>query len=134
MENKVQTSNQNPSENSKKKDWVLVAIRTLLIAKRTENYVLFKLPNGYSAIINAKFLRKKENENYVYASLPYDYQVKIRQTKLGEDKKWHVIDEQTIFPRQLTWRLHTIEEELKNGNALEDILAYSVVPNDNLPF
>ena len=119
--------NQNHLENSKTttNDWVFVAIRKELIAKRTETYVLVKLAYGYSVIINSKFLRKKESEGFVYASMPYDYKISARQTKYDtESKKWHITDERTLYPRQLSWELHVVEEQLKNGQNLEDILNY----------
>ncbi len=130
-----ENQNQNHLENSKKNDWVLVAIRKSLIAKRTEDYLLVKLAYGYSVIISAKFLRKKESEEFVYASLPYDYKINARQTELGEDKHWHIVDERNLFPRQLTWELHVVEEQLKDGQPLEDILAYSNldVDTDKMP-
>jgi len=131
-----ENQNQNPLENSKKQDWVLVAIRKSLIAKQTEDYLLVKLAYGYSVIISTKFLRKKETEEFVYASLPYDYKINARQTEYAiEDKKWHIVDERNLYPRQLTWELHVVEEQLKNGQKLEDILAYSNldVNTDEMP-
>ena len=130
--------NQNHLENSKTttNDWVFVAIRKSLIAKRTETYVLVKLAYGYSVIINSKFLRKKESEEFVYASLPYDYKISARQTEYDtESKKWHITDERTLYPRQLSWELHVVEEQLKNGQKLEDILNYSNlnVDTDEMP-
>lgn len=95
------------------------------------------MPYGYSAIINGKFLRKKESDEFVYASLPYDYKISVRQTEYdAESKEWHVVDEKTMFPRQITWSLHVLEEQLKNGQKLEDILAYCNldVDTDKLPF
>ena len=52
-----------------------------LVAKRTEDYLLVKLPYGYSAIISSKFLRKKETDEMLYCSMPYDYKIKTRQTE-----------------------------------------------------
>ena len=127
----MKKENQNHLENSNENNWVFVAIRKDLIAKRTDDYVLVKLSSGYSVIINAKFLRKKEGENHIYASMPYDYKIKARQTEyVVEDKKWHTTDERDIFPRQLTWQLHLVEKELENGKELVNILEY----NDALPF
>ena len=133
---KKENQNQNHLENSKTNDWVLVAIRKELIAKRTDDYVLVKLAYGYSVIISAKFLRKKEGEEFIYASLPYDYKINARQTEYAvEDQKWHIVGERTLYPRQLTWELHVVEEQLKNGQKLEDILAYSNldVNTDEMP-
>ena len=95
------------------------------------------MPYGYSAIINGKFLRKKESDEFVYASLPYDYKISVRQTEYDtESKEWHVVDEKTMFPRQITWSLHVLEEQIKSGQKLEDILAYCNldVDTDKLPF
>ena len=120
MENKVQTSNQNPSENSKKKDWVLVVIRTLLIVKRTENYVLFKLPNGYSAIINAKFLRKKEHEDKIFLSVPENYEINCN-VREKVDGKW------------ATTKSYSVKAvELKS--LVDDYNKKSSKPEDQLPF
>lgn len=134
-----ENQNQNHLENSKKneKEWVFVAIRKSLIAKRTEDYVLVKLPYGYSAIINGKFIRKKESDDFIYASMPYDYKINTRQTEYDvTTKQWNVVDEKVRFPRQISWTLHVLEEQLKSGQKLEDILAYSnlEVDTDKLPF
>ena len=122
----MKKENQNHLENSKKNDWVFVPIRKTLVAQRTSNYVLVKLAYGYSVIINTKFLRRKESDEFIYASLPYDYKINARQTEYDvESKEWHIVDERNLYPRQLTWELHVIEEQLKNGQKLEDILKYS---------
>lgn len=116
---------------------MFVAIRKDLIAKRTEDYVLIKLPYGYSAIISAKFLRKKESETHIFASLPYDYKIKERQTEYDtESKQWNVVDTREVYAKQLTWELFVLEKMLKNGQKLEDVLAYSNlnVDTDKLPF
>ena len=131
-----ENQSQNHLENSKTTDWVLVAVRKSLIAKRTDDYVLVKLAYGYSVIISAKFLRKKESEEFIYASLPYDYKINARQTEYAtEDQKWHIVDERTLYPRQLTWELHVVEELLKSGKKLEDIVQYSNldVNTDEMP-
>lgn len=114
-----------------------MVIRKCLIIKRTNNYVAFKLPNGYTSIISSKFIRSKETDSYIYLSLPYDYKVNVRQTYYNLDKKEYVVnDERTIYPRQLTWQLHRIEEHLKEGKALEDLLEYNSleVNDDKSPF
>ena len=98
--------------------------------------MLVKLAYGYSVIINSKFLRKKESEEFVYASMPYDYKISARQTEYDtQSKKWHITDERTLYPRQLSWELHVVEEQLKNGQNLEDILNYSNlnVDTDEMP-
>lgn len=114
-----------------------MAIRKCLIIKRTDNFVAFKLPNGYTSIISSKFIRSKETDSYIYLSLPYDYKVNVRQTGWNTEKKQYVVnDERTIYPRQLTWQLHRIEEHLKEGKALEDLLEYNPneVEDDDTPF
>lgn len=129
-------NNQNHLEGSKEKDWVFLAIKKVLIAKRTDQFVLVKLSYGQSAIINAKFLRKKESEEYIYASLPYDYKISIRQTEFAlEDSKWHVVSEKTIFPRQLHWELYFIDKCVKEGKDLKELLEYSnlEVDTDEMP-
>ena len=139
------TQNQNHLENSKKvqHEWVFLAINKDLIAKRTGEYILVKLAYGYSAIISAKFLRKKESETHIFASCPYDYKIKVRQTKYDVDtEKWVVVEEKTKYPKQISWDLHVIEEQLKNGQDLKSILEYQnldvdtdqKVPSDPLPF
>lgn len=115
---------------------MFVPIRKELIAKRTDTFVLVKLAYGYSVIINSKFLRKKETQEFIYASLPYDYKINARQTEYDvETKQWHIVDERNLYPRQLTWELHVVEEQLKNGQKLEDILNYSNldVDTDEMP-
>ena len=139
--------NQNHLDNSKKNEtnneWVFVAIRKELVAKRTKEYVLIKLPYGYSAIINAKFIRKKESDTHIFASMPYNYKINVRQTQFSTDnKKWNVVDEKTKYPRQLSWDLHVLEEQLSRGQELKSILEYQdlnvktdePVPSDALPF
>ena len=144
MKKETQNQNQNHLENSNKKEWVFVAIRKDLIAKRTKEYVLVKLAYGYSAIINAKFIRAKESDTHIFASMPYDYKIKVRQTEYSTDnKKWNVVDERTKFPKQIRWDLHCIDVQLKEGQELNTILEYQnldvdtdepVPPSDKLPF
>lgn len=140
--NKEKPQNQNPLENSNK-TWVFVAIRKDLIAKRTNEYVLIKLAYGYSAIINAKFVRAKESDTHIFASMPYDYKIKVRQTQYSlEHKQFDVVDEKTKYPKQIKWDLHIIDEQLARGQDLKTILEYQnldvdteqKVPDDNLPF
>lgn len=146
-----QTPNQNPSENLKKKEnstqennWVFLAIKKDLIAKRTKEYVLVKLAYGYSAIISAKFIRNKESDTHIFASVPYDYKIKVRQTAYDTaNKRWVVVDEKTKYAKQVKWDLHVIDEQLKNGQELSSILEYQnldvdteepVPATENLPF
>lgn len=149
MENKI--TNQNPSANSKKvenstqkNNWVFLAIRKDLIAKRTDKFVLIKLAYGYSAIINAKFIRAKETDDKIFASLPYDYKINVRQTAFDTTKnEWVVVDERTKYAKQISWDLYVIEQQLKNGQELSSILEYQnldvdtekpIPATENLPF
>ena len=129
---------QNHSENSNKKDWVFVPIRKELIVKRTNDYVLVKMPYGYSAIISGKFVRQKESDTHIYTSMPYNYKIKERQTEYDTTtKKWNVVDERQVYPRQFSWELHIVDEFIKEGKQpLEDLLAYSNlnVDTDKAPF
>ena len=132
-------------ENStQKNNWVFLAIRKGLIAKRTKEYVLIKLPYGYSAIINAKFIRAKESDEKIFASVPYDYKIKVRQTAYDTaNEKWVVVDERTKYAKQISWDLYVVEQQLKNGQELSSILEYQnldvdtdkpVPATENLPF
>ena len=132
-------------ENStQKNNWVFLAIRKDLIAKRTDKFVLIKLAYGYSAIINAKFIRNKESETHIFASVPYDYKINVRQTAFNpNENKWVIADEKTRYAKQISWDLHIIEEQLKNGQELSSILEYQnldvdteqpVPATENLPF
>ena len=141
--NEPKTTNQNHLENSKSKGWVFLAIRKDLIAKRTDSYVLVKLAYGWSAIISAKFLRKKESDTHIFASCPYDYKITMRQTQYSlEHKQFDIVDEKTKFPKQIKWDLYVIEQQLKAGQDLKTILDYQdlnvdteqPVPSDKLPF
>lgn len=132
-------------ENStQKNNWVFLAIRKDLIAKRTDKFVLIKLAYGYSAIINAKFIRNKESDTHIFASVPYDYKINVRQTAFNpNENKWVIADEKTRYAKQISWDLHIIEEQLKNGQELSSILEYQnldvdteqpVPATENLPF
>lgn len=70
--------------------------------------------------------------------MPYDYKIKERQTEFDPaTKKWNVVDEREVYPRQFSWDLHIVEEFVKKGEQpLEDLLAYSNlnVDTDKAPF
>ena len=67
--------------------------------KRTPDYVLFKV-NGGSAIINGKFVRKKENEHFIFLSVPPQYDVAIRYREY-KDSKWQTTSEMHVKAEEL---------------------------------
>lgn len=71
------------------------------IIKRTTNYVLFDVDGSASAIINAKFLRKKESEDAVFFSVPADYKVTCRVKEYKEGKGYQLVKEYIVTAENL---------------------------------
>ena len=126
-----QTSNQN-QDHSEKGKWTFVPVPKELVAKRTDKYVLIKLPVGQSAIVNAVFLRKKETEEKLFMSIPEDYQIKARQSQYNpKTKKYEVVKESIITASQLVMDIKYYLDCKKDGHETAEILSYEFNP---LPF
>lgn len=99
------------------------------IIKRTTNYVLFDVDGSASAIINAKFLRKKESEDAIFFSVPADYKVTCRVKEYKEGKGWQVVKEFIVTAEKLRPVILMYNKangyKAKNPNEL---------PKDELPF
>lgn len=78
--------------------------------KRTENYVLFRVGDA-SAIINAKFLRKKETEDYVFLSVPAKYDIAIRWREY-KDGKWQTIKTSNVNAEELAPVMRNFTKEV----------------------
>lgn len=103
-----------------------------LVAKRTETYVLIKLSEGQSAIINTKFLRKKESDDTIYFSVPEDYTIRVRRTKYNpSSKKYELVSESDVSPKDIYNELRFIKQSLNEGHQLDEILDYAF---ENRPF
>lgn len=62
--------------------WVFIPLLKKHVLKRTDKYVLIDVDGVASAIINAKFLRKKESDDMLYFSLPETYELNCRVREL----------------------------------------------------
>ena len=67
--------------------------------KRTETYVLFRV-NDASAIINAKFIRKKETEDYIFLSVPPTYDISVKYN-VYENGKWQTKKQLSVTAKDL---------------------------------
>ena len=114
------TQNQNPSNN-----WVFLPIKKGCIAKRTDTFILIKLAQGKSVILNTKFVREKETEEFIYASVPSDYTFLMRATRYDEEqKKFVVVSEDKIDGEMLLHYIREIEVACKQGHELKEVLDY----------
>ena len=113
---------QNHSVNS---TWTFMAIRKDCIAKRTEEYLLIKLPYGWSAILTTKFLKKKEHDDVVFMSIPSDYNIKLRQTQFDEGSKTYlVVEEKVVDALTLLNELRVLDKFVKGGYDIKQVLSY----------
>ena len=125
MKQETQTT-QNPTTQNhlENGNWTFMAIRKECVAKRTSDYVLIKVRNGGSVILNAKFVRAKESETMIYVSVPNDYDIKLRYTKFDEEtERYVVVKERIIHAPQLHTLVKMTEKELKT-NEVKEVLAY----------
>ena len=125
MKQETQTT-QNPTTQNhlENGNWTFMAIRKECVVKRTSDYVLIKVRNGGSVILNAKFVRAKESETMIYVSVPNDYDIKLRYTKFDEEtERYVVVKERIIHAPQLHTLVKMTEKELKT-NDVKDVLAF----------
>ena len=97
--------------------------------KRTEKYVLINVDGQASAIVNAKFLRKKETEESAFLSLPPDYKVSCRVREFDAEKNsWNVVKKFEIKPTTLRYFVtHQPKRPQNQPDAFDQ-------PDDDLPF
>ena len=101
--------------------WVLVPLNKKAILKKTETYVLFDVDGQASAILSAKFLRKKEHDDYVFFSVPETYEVNCRvREQVGG--RWQTTKEYKVTIKDLLSIIKNYDKVLR------------AVPKDNLPF
>ena len=81
--------------------------------KRTDKYVLINVDGRASAIVNAKFLRKKETEDCVFLSLPPDYKVGCRVREYdAETGKWNEVKKFELKPTSLKYSVTHQKDDL----------------------
>lgn len=88
-------------ENERKNLWVLLPIFKSNVLKKTEKYVLFDVDGSASAIINAKFLRKKEHDNYIFVSIPANFEITCRVKEYKQGKGYQVVKEYVVTAENL---------------------------------
>ena len=126
------TTNQTPNQNPSESNWIFIPVTKELIAKRTDKYVLIKLPCGRSAILNSVFLRKKETEQKVFLSIPEDYEITFRRTRYNPTaKKFEIVDEVNSNARELLDEIKYYNQCVKEGHETAEILDFDFNP---LPF
>lgn len=87
--------------NKQPTEWVLIPLLKKHIIKRTETYVLFKVDGKASAIVNAKFIRKKESEDMIYLSVPENYEVNCNVREKNEEGKWVPTQQYVLKAKEL---------------------------------